>query len=598
MKKVRCFILGFVLLFTLINIASAQFVNESRVDIKAVAVTSGESRGVVIDITVIVTPGDGKVFVSTTPFTEIDMQGSAQLAALTACDLLGLDFTKHDFFYIVNADTPIVGGPSAGAVMTIATIAALKHLTINETVFMTGMIYPDGLIGPVGGIPYKLEAAAKNGAKIFLIPKGQRIVTVEERKEIKKGPFIFITTNLKRVDLVEYGRKFNVNVIEVETINDALKYYTGSIIEKPSLQFNITRYSSLLKNLATKMKSETMELAEKVKSKEVSKIISEAEDNFKKGNYYTATSKYFTAKILLRYQYYKETIKSDDDLEKEFSKVDDEIKHLKEFLKNSSLGIESFQLYGAAEERITFAEDYLNMARKSNNFDDALYYLAFAKERVESAKIWLSLLESINKDIPIDKSEIKKRAEFYLTQAQSIYVYATSIRGYSDLIDEAFKSIELSKKQFENGFYAGAAISSLDAITKASLSIELIGINSLDELKPKIDLARNSAKSAIGEAEKVSTPILAVAYFEFAKTADNNLAKLTYYKLSERVAKLILTVAKAHHAKEIVKVSYELPIVKVQQTEADRVETPGFSLMIATLSLLLSFAVINYRKRR
>ena len=99
MKKVRCFILGFVLLFTLINIASAQFVNESRVDIKAVAVTSGESRGVVIDITVIVTPGDGKVFVSTTPFTEIDMQGSAQLAALTACDLLGIDFMKYNFFY-------------------------------------------------------------------------------------------------------------------------------------------------------------------------------------------------------------------------------------------------------------------------------------------------------------------------------------------------------------------------------------------------------------------------------------------------------------------------------------------------------------------
>ncbi|MEM2271397.1 MAG: serine protease-like protein, partial [Archaeoglobaceae archaeon] len=54
--------------------------------IKAVAVTSGEEpEGVVINITVLINSGSGRVFVSTTPFTEIDMQGSAQLSALTAC---------------------------------------------------------------------------------------------------------------------------------------------------------------------------------------------------------------------------------------------------------------------------------------------------------------------------------------------------------------------------------------------------------------------------------------------------------------------------------------------------------------------------------
>ncbi len=87
-----------VLMLILITPAGAQFENAQKADIKAVAVTSGDQpTGVVINISVIVTPGDGRVFVSTTPYTEIDMQGSAQLAAITACDLLGMDFTKYDF---------------------------------------------------------------------------------------------------------------------------------------------------------------------------------------------------------------------------------------------------------------------------------------------------------------------------------------------------------------------------------------------------------------------------------------------------------------------------------------------------------------------
>ena len=108
-----------LILLLLLPVSNAQFVNAKVVNIKAVAVKTGEKpEGATIDITVTITLGSGKVFVSTTPYTEIDMQGSAQLAALTACDLLGMDFMKYNFFYEIRAEAPIVGGPSAGAVMT------------------------------------------------------------------------------------------------------------------------------------------------------------------------------------------------------------------------------------------------------------------------------------------------------------------------------------------------------------------------------------------------------------------------------------------------------------------------------------------------
>ena len=242
------------LLLLLASTSSAEFVNATQKNIKAVAVVSGENRGATINITVIVTPGNGRVFVSTLPYTEIDMQGSAQLAAITACDLTGKDFLKYDFFYIIEAEAPIVGGPSAGGIMTVATIAALLDLPIRKDVFMTGMIYPDGFIGPVGGIPYKLEAAAESGAKIFLIPKGQRYVEVEETKRIQRGPFVLITTETKTVDVVDYGRKLGVTVIEVETVNEALKYFTGYEIRRSEGKIDLSQYSYLLKKLADYMR--------------------------------------------------------------------------------------------------------------------------------------------------------------------------------------------------------------------------------------------------------------------------------------------------------------------------------------------------------
>ena len=592
-----------LILLLLLPVSNAQFVNAKVVNIKAVAVKTGEKpEGATIDITVTITPGSGKVFVSTTPYTEIDMQGSAQLAALTACDLLGMDFMKYNFFYEIRAEAPIVGGPSAGAVMTIATIAALKNLSIRKDVFMTGMIYPDGFIGPVGGIPYKLEAAAKSGAKVFLIPKGQRIVYVQEKVEQKKGPFIIVTTKTKPIDLVEYGKKFGVDVVEVSTIEEALWYYTGYTIEKPKPTFSISKYSDLLKILAVNMKNSTMDLLAEVENitrpDEIKEIIKEGDRYFDEGYYYTATSKYFQAKIELRYLYYRVTITDSDELSKEFDRVEKEIDDMVDYLKGlKDVGVESFQIIGAAEERVALAERYLFDAKTSGDFDKALYNLAWAKERIESARTWLSLLNTIKEDVPINREELKKRAEFYFREAESILIYASSIGGYPNLITSAEDSMDLARKQFDMGFYAGAAITCIDAITRASLSVEFIGIKNNEMLNAKLESAKKSAERALTEAEKAVTPILPIAYYEFAETQKDTFVAISYYKLSGRLAKLILVVAKAYPERGLVQVEYP-PVTpsgnhyKQQKLhEISNVEIPGFCALAGVMAIAVASCV-------
>src|SRR5512137_124150 len=180
--------------------------------------------GVISTITVSIQGnGSGRVFVDTLPLTDVDMQGSARLAVKVASALVSTDTGLHleprncDFFFVVRTTSPMIGGPSAGAIMTVAVIALLENWTLDNDTVMTGMINPDGSIGPIGGIPYKIDAAHLVGATRFLIPKGQMTYTEMVTEYQNINGIIWqntypVTRNVSDYALTNYG----MQVIEVE----------------------------------------------------------------------------------------------------------------------------------------------------------------------------------------------------------------------------------------------------------------------------------------------------------------------------------------------------------------------------------------------
>ena len=65
-----------------------------------------------------------------------------------------------------------IGGPSAGLMFTLAVIDKLTPGELNGGRFVagTGTITQDGVVGPIGGIPFKMLAARAAGATTFLVP--------------------------------------------------------------------------------------------------------------------------------------------------------------------------------------------------------------------------------------------------------------------------------------------------------------------------------------------------------------------------------------------------------------------------------------------
>jgi uncharacterized protein len=199
---------------------------ETEVETVGLAFTAsgpeGKPAGVAIPLAVRVRQTPDKpiaVAVSNTQAGATGGQWSAAAwnASMVATFVTGTPVDGREFTFLTDG---AIDGPSAGALMTVATIAALRGDELSDDTTMTGTINPDGTIGPVGGIPYKLQGAKSAGRTKMLIPSG-----LNRPAELADFPGVN--------DMDGLGRREGIEVHEVSDIYEAYFEFTG--VELPRL---------------------------------------------------------------------------------------------------------------------------------------------------------------------------------------------------------------------------------------------------------------------------------------------------------------------------------------------------------------------------
>ncbi len=189
-----------------------------------VAVDS-HGNGVLEYATLKIIPGHGNLYLRLNPFVEPDTQYSFETAVSVACRYAHEDCSKYDFILEIHSNAILVGGPSAGAAIALATYLLLENKTWGDYA-VTGAIEPDGTISQVGGILQKAEAAYEHGYKIFFVPKGQSKVIIYKKVVRKKliGPFIITTIDYvpEVLDLNKYFK--GMKIIEVKDFGELVSY--------------------------------------------------------------------------------------------------------------------------------------------------------------------------------------------------------------------------------------------------------------------------------------------------------------------------------------------------------------------------------------
>lgn len=124
-----------------------------------------------------------------------EMRQSQDTAAEAALSYLG---EKDDVK--VTLKLADVGGPSAGLLFSLGVVDKLDgdgsggDLTGGRTIAGTGTIDADGTVGAVGGVALKTQAARRDGATVFLVPKAE---CSDAEAELPKGLRLIPVTTLK-----------------------------------------------------------------------------------------------------------------------------------------------------------------------------------------------------------------------------------------------------------------------------------------------------------------------------------------------------------------------------------------------------------------
>ena len=415
--------------------------------IHALAVTdTGEGEIININVTLL-WPGDGEVYISSSPLP-IAQGGtfitSSKLALLVASNLANVDYRNYTVLIKPEHKVLEIGGPSASGYITVAIYSLITNKTLRNDVTMTGLILPDGLIGPVGGIPAKVKAAEKHGFKIILIPY---------------------------VCKSEVENSTNVKIYAIIDVRDAIKYFTGYKIIIPKINFTKLKMSSkvvinIYKILWNKLKDR---LSDKyLPDKKFRNLIQKAYEEANESNYYTAASLAYKALI----EYYTRIIDEEcgyfiSCLNKYYERLRNELNNIEEQVKNIKVTKPNLDVLVGLYERISQAKIYLSEARRSIDFlefEKAYEYLAMAYVRIKTLYDWLDIAKMFENTSTVNVEFLKESTALY-------FMYAKALAEYGGLLSSFEREIEEIKDLYDQGLYLPALSKSLSVVVDITTGV-------------------------------------------------------------------------------------------------------------------------------
>ncbi len=531
-----------LILFILLN--TSVYARNSHIYLLSVSDNGNETKGRIADLDLEIVPGRGRVFFQSYPLSQIDTQISTRFAKQYACNFLNVDCSNLDFFYTISATGPIIGGPSAGAAITVLTIATLDNVEVKQDIVMTGTINSAGMIGPVGGTKAKIEAAEINGFTKVLIPKWSNL------NENKNNFSLLINNTTKNFTTnhnIDSYLSFNpIETINVNYINEALYYFTGKNYSKskelavPDKYSNtMERFSELLCNKTEKLQKEINLSLKNInysfESKRVDQLVDELLLNFtnktfydyvatrrlvdaytdynnsrnalKLNRTYSAASFCFATNVVLRE--IELASKSNESLNRTHNETVQEVIVFREQVNNQKIdSIIKLQTKQIVLERLSDAEKLLQGKQTPAN-------LGYAIERLYSAKVWYEFFDIETKKEKIDKELLDNICKTKIMETQERIAYLTTIlpNDFSDIKDSVSEADTLLK---ENNPEACIYIASL---TKARTNVILTTaflyeVNMTEFFDDKSLIVNNLIAN---ELDQDVFPIAGLSYLEYSE---------------------------------------------------------------------------------
>ncbi len=516
-----------ILLVMVLLVVPTAFGVTSTGHIKLLAVyqEGNEFKGSPADVQLEIKQGSGRVFLETIPLSKVDTQISTRFAKEMACKFAEVDCSQYDFFYTIKSPAGIVGGPSAGGAISALTVALLKDLPIDQNIAMTGTINSGDLIGPVGSLHPKIEAAKEAEIKKVLIPAAQ----AEHPEENK-------------TNIIEYGKEIGVEVIPVVTLRQALQEITGHELKEEELRLEVPEsYTIIMDRVAGELCEQTEKLLKEINvfdlknktevefeqvtlQKDAQDLTQKGLDAFETGNTYSAASYCFGANVkasTLLYQIKKLTPEEAAEEAKKLNEAIDEFDEITE--ERDQETITHLQTYMIVKERILEARKLLETGQNDSST------LGYVSERLNSAKAWSTFFEQEGgEQYNLDEESLKGSCEEILGETEERFQYLNLF--FPGLLEDLKTDLLSAHDHYTSGEYALCIYLSSKTKSEANIMVTMLGVREEvvgEVIQQKIDAAKRAVTK---QMQKGIFPIIAYSYYQYATSLheEDNSASMLY----------------------------------------------------------------------
>lgn len=145
---------------------------DKNVTVYGVAVFNDTSGGELIGIDMFLRAGTGSILldISGNVF-RTDIQETFSLIKSYAEAYTSKNLAYRDWIIKLDSEAESIGGISGSAAMAVGLIALIDDIELRESTVITGVLNPDGTIGPVSALDLKVNVSRDLGVDRLLIPK-------------------------------------------------------------------------------------------------------------------------------------------------------------------------------------------------------------------------------------------------------------------------------------------------------------------------------------------------------------------------------------------------------------------------------------------
>ena|GEM_PF-917235 len=434
---------------------------EGTVQMGLPAVTEGEEvhGGELVIVEIRLVPGEGDAYVAVYPPSDSHLQESVGLAVEIAEELSG-ENNGCDVLIEIEDETDYVQGPSGGAAFALMTYSLFTGEEMREDTTITGAVYKDGTILPVGGVYEKVLGAKAAGKEYFLTP----LQSVDEQLMLSKIEGI----EVYQVKNVEEARDFFFYDIIPEE-----KLVNLTVEPLPELkayeEANTPRFRKISENIIAREEEAVAQIEDAELREYFEEKIVQQNELVEKGYYYSAANEAFLSYILA------DSLSRIDEPDVEGKKTE-----VEECISTVEEAIPTYQNYEwvmGAEARIKRAENQLETFGELDSGTKEeryfiVYQLDYALAWCGAAKDMYATAEEIG-GIELDDEVLKESADLLINISAN----------YSEI--EYSENYINGMEMYEEGAYAGAVYELTYALAfekKDSDLIEGITVEDVEEL--------------------------------------------------------------------------------------------------------------------